>query len=160
MGGNALAGNVLGGAGGGGGYTEGARVYNNANILIADSTWTSHLLNSERYDTDTMHDMGSNTDRLTITTAGKYLFVASIFFDTHATGSRSLRVRLNGTSTIQQLDHPSFGGSAWSKLDVVGVWEFFATDYITMEVRQNSGGGLNSLYSDGVSPVFMAQRIG
>ena len=54
------------------GYTEGARVYNTGNLTITNATETALTYNSEHFDTDTIHDTGSNTSRLTCKTAGKY----------------------------------------------------------------------------------------
>lgn len=54
----------------GGGYTEGARVYDSDGQTINNNSLTAIGFDSERYDTDTCHDPGANT-KLTATTAGK-----------------------------------------------------------------------------------------
>ena len=59
-----------------GGYTEGAHVFNSVDIVCPSESWHILSFDSERYDTDSIHDTVTNNSRLTCKTPGKYLIVA------------------------------------------------------------------------------------
>src|SRR6266498_153432 len=86
-----------------------ARVYHN----VAQTTTTAIALalafNSERFDTDTIHDTLTNNTRLTCKTAGVYEIGGGVEFAANATGVRSLQIRLNGTTAIVEQDITSTG---------------------------------------------------
>lgn len=132
---------------------KGARVYNNANISIADSTFTVLTFNSERYDTNSYHSTSSNTGRLTVPAAGKYLIIGQIAFAGGA-GVRGVQIRLNGTTTLaSNFVNPVTGAS--TDLIVVTEYELAASDYVELVVYQNSGGAINVLLGANYSPEFM-----
>lgn len=144
-------------------YTEGARVYNSGNISINDITNTVFTFDSERYDTDSIHDTGSNTSRLTCNTGGKYLIVGNVRWDTNATGIRFIRILLNGVTYIAETRFDAAGnhGGSWPTTQVVTtVYALSATDYVELEGYQSSGGALNALAVGNLSLEFMMQRIG
>lgn len=45
-------------------------------------------------------------------------------------------------------------------LSLATLWQLSATEYVTVEVFQNSGGALNVLASSAYSPEFWAVRVG
>ena len=139
----------------------GARVYNDASIEIANITEVALTFNSERYDTDSIHDTGSNTERLTCNTTGKYLISASLSFATDAGGSlRILRIYLNNTTIISQVWQPN-SASGNNTLESTCTYELIsATDYVTAKVYQNSGGAIDVSLVANSSPEFMMHRIG
>ena len=51
---------------------------------------------TEDFDTDTMHDLGANTDRLTCVTGGIHLIILDVQFAFDSAGIRGLIVKLNG----------------------------------------------------------------
>lgn len=138
----------------GGGYTQGARVYNDAAISVTDINPQALTFNSERYDTDTIHDTGSNTSRLTCKTAGKYLIVGNIQWANITSGSREVDIRLNGTTYI----------AACSMLGiyqvVTTIYNLAENDYVELMAAQGSGNPLNVNSAANFSPEFMMQRIG
>jgi hypothetical protein len=71
-----------------GGYTQGCRVFNSANIATSNDVPYTLTFDSELYDTDTMHSTVSATDRITITTTGVYLVWANVAFAYDADGVR------------------------------------------------------------------------
>ena len=84
-----------------------ARVYNDAAIDPATSSWVSLTFNTERYDTDTVHSTSTNTGRLTCPDngSGLYHIGGQVRFDNSgATGSQvqGVRILLNGTTAIAQ----------------------------------------------------------
>jgi hypothetical protein len=140
-------------------YDVGARVYHNANQSINDSAVTTLAFNSERYDTDTIHDNVTNNSRLTCKTAGKYLICFTISFAVNATGDRSINVMLNGATN---LGSNRCKPTAATSTIIMGaaVYSLAVNDYVEIAVWQNSGGALNVESGSAYSPEFMMQRIG
>jgi len=142
------------------GRFSGARVYNNANISVADSTTTDLTFNSERFDTDAYHSTGTNTERLTAPVAGKYLITGNVRFAANATGFRQAVLILNGSTTIAATRQLAAGASVQNIMVVTTVFELAAGDYVTLRVFQSSGGNLNVEAQTNYSPEFMIARLG
>ncbi len=100
---------------------------------------------SEDYDTDTMHSTSSNTSRITATTAGKYLCWFRVNFAGDATGQRRVNFLTNGGSreTLDIRDAVTGGGPLPTVASGSFSVELAATDYVEIEVWQNSGGALD-----------------
>jgi hypothetical protein len=130
-----------------------ARAYNSANISINTATLTALTFNSERWDTDTIHDTAVNTGRLTCKTAGLYTLSASIAFASNATGVRFVGIKINGVYVAFH------GGAAASGLDtrvtVATQYEMAVNDFAEVDVYQDSGGALNVLAAGNYSPEFL-----
>lgn len=154
-----LGGNVLGCCGGGG-YTEGARVYHNANQNLANAAWTILSFNSERYDTDGIHDNAINNNRLTCRTGGKYAISGEAHVFPHATGYRFIQIELNGLTAICYRMSRTLGAAWPTSLFAYTQVELSAGDYVRLGVFQNSGGVLVAIFGNYVTPEFMMQRIG
>lgn len=135
-----------------------ARAYHNANQSIPDATDTVVALNSERFDTDTIHDLAVNNSRLTCKTAGKYLIMGNVFWAGSATGSRFLRVRLNGTTLIAEIRNSSSAGG--DSQIAPTLYDLAVNDYVEMVVYQSSGGALDVLASGNFSPEFSMVKVG
>lgn len=76
-----------------------------------------------------------------ITTPGMYLLIARATFNNNATGRREIRVLLNNTPVARANIRPTPDGD-----DIVAVThmeECKAGDFLSVEVWQNSGGGLS-----------------
>ena len=58
----------------------GARAHHSSNQSITNNTFTVLSLNSERWDTDSIHDNSTNNSRLTCNTAGKYIITAGVYW--------------------------------------------------------------------------------
>jgi len=122
------------------------RVYHNVSQNIPNITWTILAFNSEKWDTDAMHDLVTNNERITCKVAGKYLCEGVARFSANATGARHVGIRKNG----------SWSDSAYAVLPAVSdqpirvlvsiVCELAVNDYITMSVYQNSGATLTTDY--------------
>lgn len=144
-----------------GGYTQGARAYNNANLTIGNNSTTTLTLNSERYDTDTIHDTSTNTSRLTCKTAGKYLVTGTVDFAAHATGLRGLYIWLNGTTYIAIANQMAITTAAIpTRMTISTIYDLAVNDYVELRAYQSSGGDLNVQTGANFSPEFMMQRIG
>jgi len=146
--------------GGTGGYTEGARVYNNADISIAKDTETKLTFNSENYDTDTIHDTGANTSRLTCKTAGKYLITAYVEYAASSTGVRYMWLLLDNTTIIAFDREPQPFTYYYAGLRITTIYDLAVNQYVELGTYQNSGGALAVKYASAFTPWFMMQRIG
>lgn len=135
------------------------RVFNSANISIADSSDVALTFNSERFDTDSMHSTAVDTERITFNTAGQYLVGATLRFAANATGNRIVRIRLNGTTYICEQVLPPVGGAQPARFTLNTIYDFIVTDYVEVVVFQTSGGALNVQNFGNSSPEFWAIRI-
>ena len=84
-----------------------ARVYNDAEIDPATSSWVSLTFNQERYDTDGVHSTVTNSERLTCPDNGSGLYHIGGCLQigtTGGTGANIIGVRLflNGTTSIAE----------------------------------------------------------
>lgn len=135
-----------------------AQAYNASNLAIAHNTATTLTLNSEAYDTDTMHSTSANTGRITFTTAGVYIVTLDVVWKNHATGDRSVAIRKNGTDTLAS-DTKDAGGADLSVGHAISILEeFSAADYVEARVTQTSGVSL-AVLSESFSPIFGAVRV-
>jgi len=137
----------------------GARVYNSGTQAIPASSVTAITFDSERYDTDSIHNTGTNTSRLTCNTAGYYIITGHVEFASNNTGIRGVYIKLNNTTYLNVNIYASVPSSATQML-VSTIYNLEATDYVEVLVYQNSGTTLNSSNNANYSPEFMMQRIG
>ena len=140
-------------------FDIGARVYNSANQIIGNASWTNLTFDSERYDTDTIHSTSSNTDRLTAARAGKYIIIAQVKFAASTVGMRGIRFLLNGATGISYLTRDA-NATAVDRLNLSTIYNLAAGDYVTVGVYQSSGGNLDVIAAGNETNEFMMQRIG
>lgn len=134
------------------------RVYNSENISIPNNEVTTLTFDSERWDTDSIHDLVTNPERLTCKTAGRYVIMAQAQFYINTTGRRMIRLRVNGFSIGFDERNPVTVG-ANSPLLAQTIFDFAVGDYVTVQVYQTSGNALNILSVAKYSPEFMMARI-
>lgn len=120
------------------------RVQGTASALqsIPNNANTGVLLDGENFDTDTMHDLVTNTSRITIKTSGVYFLHGRIFFAGSAAGNRQATFRKNGGS-IAGIANQQPGVAAGNIVEITHVAELVAGDYIELGAYQDSGGALN-----------------
>lgn len=136
-----------------------ARVYHSVSQSIPNATVTVLAFNSERFDTDGIHDTVTNNSRLTCKTAGKYLIIGNIHFAANATGARAIHIRLNGATFIANDGRASASATDVNVLTISTLYQLNAGDYVELTVWQNSGGALNVLSSANFSPEFMMVKV-
>lgn len=104
------------------------------------------------FDTDNMHNPSSNPSRITIQTAGAYLFIGSgTWASGSGSGTRQLYLRVNGTSTIVG-SYVLFRQSTTTDapgLITAGVALLSAGQYVELIAYQDSG----------INLAFSAQRL-
>lgn len=141
------------------------RVFHSVDQSLADATITAIAFNSERYDTDTMHDTAVFNTRITFKTPGVYVVTASLAF-TGATDYTSLflGIRLNGLTYIAQASAP---GANDSGLNVIALiqstqYKFAVNDYVEVLAWHNNtaNAARNVLSSANHSPEFSATWVG
>jgi hypothetical protein len=137
---------------------SGAGVYNDANISIPDATYTAITFNSEVFDTDDYHSTASNTSRLTVPVAGYYLITCSLNWASPGTNC-TFRTQfvVNGTTTIAG---DGFKDDVAVNLMRAAVVQLAASDYVEIEVRQNTGSSLNLNAASGYAPYAYIVRVG
>ena len=121
-----------------------ARVYNDATQSIANATLTTLVFDQTRYDTDDLHEPGSNPGRLTVPTGegGKYIVTGNVAWASNATGNRVVRIYKEGSDIL--VENINLGGTAGVLyMTVTTQIDLAATDYVELQVEQNSGGALN-----------------
>lgn len=131
----------------------GARVFNTLLTSIPNETDVSLSFNTERWDTDAIHnpdlsDPSARPTRLTCRTAGTYLMFGHISFAPNATGRRYIAIRANGGQdlALQSTAALPMGSTV---LSVVTVTTLAVNDYVELYVRQGSGGPLDVQPSGG-----------
>ena len=126
----------------------GCSVTKSAVQSIANATATTLTWDGELFDTSTFHDNSTNNSRITIP-AGKdgYYQVTAFASPTgHATGLREITVAKNAGLT-SLFDSTLNAGTATSiGFGVSGICSLVATDFLQVQVYQNSGGALNYNY--------------
>ena len=123
---------------------SGASVYNSAYISLTNNTDTTLTFNTENYDTDSYHSTSSNTSRLTVPSAGKYLITANVGFAANATGYRFAKIQKNGTTNVSSIGtNAAPNGTFDTHINNSVVVDAAASDYFEIIVFQNSGGALN-----------------
>lgn len=122
-----------------------SRVTRATNQSIPNNTDTAVSFSSSVFDTDTMWNI-ANPTRLTINTAGLYMFGVTGLIDPSAVGIREYSFRVNGITTIDFTNKlqpsPSYFSHNYP-------FELQVSDYIEIMVRQTSGAPLNLLVAGG-----------
>lgn len=136
-----------------------ARVFHNATQSITTATLTALAFNSERFDTNVIHDNSTNNSRLTCKTAGVYLIVGHCDFASNATGYRAVVPRLNATTYLGGVYANAITGTD-VRLNFSTVYPMAVNDYVEFMVYQTSGGALNVQTAANYTPEFMIVRLG
>lgn len=139
------------------------RVYHNTTQSLADSTFTVLAFNSERFDTDGMHDTVTNNSRITAKTAG--LYMVGFTFDVAAAGDYSAVTAsflVNGTTSISWAAEYPNTRSDNQRLVAQTLWKFAVNDYVEVRAFQDNTANTarNVSASASSSPEFWAVWVG
>jgi hypothetical protein len=126
--------------GGGTPTFSGARAFNSATQSINDSTITAVTFNSENYDTNSIHDVGSNTSRFTCHATGYWRFTGGTTWDTNTTAARYLWWRKNGATELNGGNVSIAPTSVGVAMQTTITLSLNSTDYIELMAYQTSGG--------------------
>ena len=136
----------------------GCRVYHSAAQSISNASLTALAFDSERYDTDGMHDTSSNNSRITFARAGKYLVGFTVTFPLDVDGIRVLKIRKNGSTVIAE-DAKTASNKRDHSQTLNTLALFAAGDYIEFLVYQTSGGNLDVNSAARYTPEAWAQKV-
>lgn len=120
-----------------------ASVYNSAPVSVPNATETTLNANSESFDNDSMHSTGSNTSRLTIQTAGRYLFLATVQFAADADLQRNVKFRVDGTTSYEAIQVVSSLAGNSVVLPGIRCLSLAAGQYVETRVIQQAGSALD-----------------
>lgn len=122
------------------------RLSKSATQSIANNTLTSITFDVEDFDDGGLHSTTTNTSRITIPTGGggTYLLGGQAEFVPNGTGSRTLFITVNGTSTLSTVRDGSPSASVETRLSTSTLAQLVAGDYVEARVTQTSGGSLNA----------------
>lgn len=139
----------------------GAHVTHSANQTITNNTTTTLAFDTERWDTDTIHDTVTNNSRLTCKTAGKYLIIAQVAWDATLGGRRAIHIDLNGSGNYIAVaeENDVADGTGIGRMTATTVYELAVNDYVEVKVYQNSGGNVAVLKAANYSPEFSMTRL-
>lgn len=112
--------------------------------LVPNATMTAIPWDSEDYDTDSSHDLSTNTTRLVAKTSGVYRIYGQLNWPILAAGFRELAIRRNG-STIGIEDTPNTNNTQAQQ--VVTEAYLAAGDYVELFAWQSSGGAVTPFAS-------------
>jgi len=142
-----------------GGYTEGARAYHDAQQSIPHATYTTLAFNSERWDTDTIHDPVTNNSKLTCKTAGVYVITGHIRWQIGGTGLRFIGILLNNNAWIAGFRCMTADVMAM-EMSIASIWKMAVNDFVEIEVYQRQGSARFIEISPYFTPEFGMQRVG
>lgn len=118
-------------------YTPSFKAYLGSTQSIANSaTKAVAVFDTEEYDSNSAFD-AATTYRFTPQTAGKYLVVLRLSFESSTTSSADMAIMKNTTEVATQKGFDR-AASTSSIIDLNG-----STDYVEAQVKQQSGGALN-----------------
>src|SRR5258706_1906708 len=135
-----------------------ARVYKSTDQTLTTGVAAAITFNSELYDTDAIHDTGSNTSRLTIPSAGTYRVTGNLRYASNATGFRQAQIQLNGATTIASVVLTACQTNV-TDIQVTPDYVFVAGDYVELIAGQTSGGNLNVSSAAHLSPEFWIDKL-
>lgn len=97
---------------------------------------------ADQWDTENMHDPVTNNTRVTIRTAGVYVWTAEAQFDPNATGERTVDVIKSGAVQMSATKSANTGAGGIVIVVSSGMGKLAVGDYLEMRVTQTSGGAL------------------
>jgi len=116
------------------------RAYHNTTQTVANVTPTPLALNSERFDTDTMHDTVTNNSRITFNTAGLYVVTAHVELPQRADYTHVvIGIFLNATNYIARRNSGAVNDNTVSPMaSVSAIYKFAVGNYIQAYVVQEN----------------------
>jgi len=148
-----------GSSGGGGGTDISCRVTHSANQTVATSTYVTLTFDTERWDTDDIHDLSTNPERLTCKTAGKYI----ANFTAQWASSPAARYRFfiyKNAGVKQAVSEVITGAVGYPGLTVTAIVDLAVNDYLYVKAWQNSGGNVAVNKSNQNTPEFAMIKVG
>lgn len=120
----------------------GVRVYDTSGIdqTIPDNTATAVTFDTEAVDNHNVHSSVLHPSRLTAPISGMYVITGYVHWGGTTVGSRSARIRLNGTTTLTQATATQVAAEEQHQ-SIATVVYLSALDYVELVVEQDAGHG-------------------
>jgi hypothetical protein len=121
----------------------GALVTKSTSQSISNATAANLTWNLETFDTNGFHDNSTNNSRMTIPTGygGKYAWSTTVGWGIASeTGNKTIDIRKNNATIFYNEYEPA---AEVDFINLSGIIELAATDYLEVRVRQTSGGAVN-----------------
>lgn len=130
-------------------YPPRAAVYRSGTATITTNTWTTVSFDSEQVDSDGLHDVVTNTSRLTVPAGmgGTWRVWGKSGFAETVSAVTGLRIEVNGALAIS---------GKGDRIEIVLALN--AGDYAELQEWQNSGGNVTS-QSGSTGPWFGMHRL-
>ncbi|MBA7708476.1 hypothetical protein ES703_117376 [subsurface metagenome] len=142
-----------------GGYTEGARVYHSVAQSIPTNTPTFLAFDSERYDTDNIHDTVTYNSILTCRTAGIYLITFTGRYAANVSGKRTWEIYLNHVTRLSEHTDDVDANGYFARTTAT-IYQLSVGDYVEVRAWQNSGVNVDVQSEGNFTPEFAMHRIG
>lgn len=141
--------------------THGVRAYHSADQSIGSEALTTVALNSESFDNGGLHSTSSNTYRITIQRAGKYLVGFRLRFSSNAVGIRQGQIYKN-TSAYPIVGRRAAISGAETFVSEYDVLNLAVGDTLDLYAYQDSGSTLDLVSggADASSSLFFALWLG
>jgi hypothetical protein len=138
-----------------------ARVYNSAAFDPTPTAWDSIEFDSERYDTDAMHSVLANTERLTCPADGDGIYHIGGAFSLGNLGlaganRAGIRILLNGVTIIVQSTRDASRANN-EEFAISCDYALTATDFVELQVYTTSD--VNVLAGGNYSPEFWCHFV-
>jgi len=134
-------------------------VYHSVNQAVA-AAGTILAFDSERFDTDNIHDNSTNNSRLTCQTAGKYEPFFNIRFAVGTGTYREIDVLLNGSIVIGSIIVPPVSGVVTVLAARTPEVELAVNDYLELKAYHDHSSSLSAEAAASYSPVFGMVKVG
>lgn len=121
---------------------RGARATRASSQAITTATATAVTFGAEDFDTDTLHDTGSNTDRLTVGATGYWSLTAFVQWESNNTGAQRYAAIIKNDTTSYAVDRSAPTGTSEVTL-TTGAIAVTAADYFKLVVYHDKGSDLN-----------------
>ena len=123
----------------GGAYDQAAGAYHDAAQVIGSGAFQSCALNSERFDTDAIHDPSTNNSRLTCKTAGVYIITGTLYTGADSMLQFSFRIFLNNSTAIAWQSEIKDSSADDANITIATIRKLDVDDYV--EIQGMASGG-------------------
>lgn len=123
-----------------------AVLYQTVTQSLTSGTWAAITFDTESVDAAGGHSTVTNTSRYTAVHTGWYQINAGVAFAINATGSRSVRLQVNGTAIFGRDSRPATAATIQTECTLARKVFLTAGQYIEVAGWQNSGGALSTSY--------------
>ena len=141
--------------------TASVRVYKSGAQTIANGTVTAVTWDTEKFDSDGMHDNSTNNSRLTAIVSGKYIVGATLVYSEIEDHMIAILIKKNGSEYIAGTEQntPTVGSGFHNGISVTTMIDLGAGDYVETITEQRRGSALDIIVANPGNSFWMT-RVG